>query len=120
MKRNTTPKQRIKECVNKLVKEIDIWRHIQEQGCNDPFWTDGCNMNLIRNHILYYKRQIRGICEENSISLPDEYYLPTPPEVEDGYMANTKQKERVVRLRNHGVKITRKKPQYDFEQKSLF
>ncbi len=37
MKRNTTPKQRIKECVNKLVKEIDIWRHIQEQGCNDPF-----------------------------------------------------------------------------------
>lgn len=120
MERNKTPEQMIKECAYNIIREIGVWKHIQEQGCNDPFWPDGCNMNLTRNHILYYKRQIREICEENGIPLPETYYLPTPPEVEDSYMANTKQKERVARLRWQGMKITRKKPEYDLEQQSLF
>lgn len=120
MKRNKTPEQMIKECAYNIIREIGVWKHIQEQGCNDPFWPDGCNMNLTRNHILSYKREIREICEENELPLPEEYYLPTPPEVEDNYMASTKQNERVMRIRNHGVQITRNKPKYDFEQLSLF
>lgn len=115
-----TPEQMIKECAYNIVKEIGIWKHIQEQGCNDPFWADGCNMNLTRNHIISYKLDIQAICEENRLPLPGEFYLPTPPEVDDNYMASTKQKERVARLRNQGAQITRKTPKYDLEQQSLF
>lgn len=120
MERNKTPEQMIKECAYNIIREIGVWKHIQEQGCNDPFWPDGCNMNLTRNHILYYKRQIRESCEENGIPLPGEFYLPTPPEIDNNYMANTKQNERVARLRRQGMKITQKKPKYDLKQQSLF
>lgn len=77
-------------------------------------------MNLTRNHILSYKREIREICEENSFPLPEEYYLPTPPEVDDNYMANLKQKQRVTRLREQGMKLIKKKIKYDIGQQSLF
>lgn len=77
-------------------------------------------MNLTRNHILSHKREIREICEENGMNLPEEYYLPTPPEVDNDYMASLKQKERVERLRQQGVEITKKKTEYDLEQQSLF
>lgn len=115
-----TPEQKIQKCVNNMIREIAIWKHLQGFGGNDPFWADGCNMNLTRNHILSYKREIREICEENNRALPEEYYLPTPPEVDNDYMASLKQKERVERLRQQGVKITKKKTEYDLGQQSLF
>ena len=115
-----TPEQIIKEYTYNIIREIAIWKHIQEQGCNDPFWPDGCNMNLTRNHILSYKREIREICEENSIPLPEEYYFPTPPEIDNNYMATLKQKQRVQRLRRQAYKLNRKKTEYDLEQQSLF
>lgn len=120
MRNMDTPEQNIKKCANNIVREIAAWKHLQEFGGNDPFWADGCNMNLTRNHILSYKREIREICEENDIVLPEEYYLPTPPEVDDNYMASLEQKERVERLRQQGSKITRKKAKYDVRQQSLF
>lgn len=52
--------------------------------------------------------------------LPEGYYLPTPPEVDNNYMANLKQKERVNRIQQQGVKFTKKKVEYDLEQMSLF
>ncbi len=73
-----TPEQIISKCVNNIVREIASWKYMQEHGCNDPFWSDGCNMNLTRNHIISYKYDIRGICEENNMPLPEGYYLPTP------------------------------------------
>ncbi len=72
MKRKT-PEQTLKECTYNIIREIAIWKHIQEHGCNDPFYPDGCNMNLTRNHILSYKGEIREICEENSIAIREKY-----------------------------------------------
>ena len=77
-------------------------------------------MNLIRNHIISYKHDIREICEANNMPLLEMYYLPTPPEVDNNYMANLKQKERVNRIQQQGVKFTKKKVEYDLEQMSLF
>ena len=74
-----------------LVKDIERWQYINENGCNDPFWTDGSNMNLVRNHVIYHKRIIFDICQETGTPLPDEYYLVTPPEVSNYYMNNLKQ-----------------------------
>lgn len=99
--------------------EIEHWKEINKNGCNDPFWPDGTNMNLTRNHIIYAKRQISEICERHGVTLPEEMYLPSPPEVNNYYMANLKQKRR-VELIGHREKITTKKSKYDEEQLTLF
>lgn len=115
-----TPEQEIWELRVKIIQEITDWKYINKNGCNDPFWADGSNMNLVRNHIIYYKKQIREICEEYNLQIPGEVYIPTPPEVDENYMANLKQRERVNRLRREGDKLTTKKNNYSEEQLSLF
>ena len=56
------------------------WAHIMKNGAGDPNWPDGTNLNLLRNHIIYYKRK----CEEISF-FPEAYYIDTPPEVNWNY-----------------------------------
>ena len=90
MKKSKTPQQMIDEYTKEIVKSIEHWEYINQHGCNDPFWPDGSNMNLVHNHICYFKNEIEKICRENGISLPDEFYIPTPPEVDDDYMADKK------------------------------
>lgn len=103
-----------------IAREVTLWEIIRDYGCNDPFWPDGCNMNLARNHIIDDKRQIRELCEEIGAGLPNEYYISVPPEVDDNYMAGMKQKERVERLKQQGCRLNRAKvPEYDFAQINL-
>lgn len=113
------PEQELKELCKEIRNEIDHWEDINRNGCSDPFWPDGCNMNLTRNHIIYAKRQIVEICERHGIPIPEEMYLPTPPQVDDYYMASMKQKRRVNMI-GHPERITTKKNRYDREQLSLF
>ncbi|MDR2163278.1 MAG: hypothetical protein LBO70_04975 [Clostridiales Family XIII bacterium] len=68
-----------------LCDEYARWEHLNEYGGHDPFYSDGVNMNLVRNHIIYYKRQIKESCDEGSY--PDAYYRPLPPEADHGYIA---------------------------------
>ena len=81
-----TAEDKVKECRRNIRQEIEHWKDINQNGCSDPFWPDGCNMNLTRNHIIYYQRQLREICTENQLPLPEEYYLAVPPEVDANYM----------------------------------
>lgn len=111
--RKKTVEERLYECRVNIIAEIAQWKHINENGCNDPFWPDGCNMNLARNHIIYYKQKAAQICRENGLTLPNEYYLPLPPEVDNKYMAKPDQKERVQRLKQTGNKLTTRKVKYD-------
>lgn len=119
MKKKTIQEQ-LNEYRASVVEELEIWKRHNERGCTDPFWADGCNMNLIRNHIIYYKDKITKICEESRLTLPEEYYLPLPPEIDNGYMARLDQEERVQRLMQSGQKLTTKKVKYDEMQLSLF
>lgn len=96
-----------------IIKSLEQWKDINDHGCNDPFWEDGCNMNLVRNHIIYFRRQIEDICIEKGLVLPEEYYLPIPPAVDEHYMANLRQKERVERLRQMGRNLTTKKTKFE-------
>lgn len=107
-----TPEQELKVLQKDIIRERNHWNYINEHGCNDPFWPDGCNMNLVRNHILYYRKKIEDICEETKCTFPYEYYLPVPPEVPEKYIANINQKERVNRLRAFGDEITTKKTKF--------
>lgn len=117
---NQTAEDKIKGCCQCIHGEIEHWKDINQNGCSDPFWPDGCNMNLTRNHIIYYQRQLREICTENRLLLPDEYYFAVPPEVDVNYMASLKQKPRVERLRQTGRITTGRFYQYDENQMSLF
>lgn len=103
---------------NEILEEVEHWKHICFEGCNDPFWPDGCNMNLTRNHIMYYKKKIEELCLETGETLPDEYYIPVPPEVDNNYMANLEQKERVERLKTLH-KLKKEKVEYDEQQLSF-
>ena len=89
--RKKTPEQML-ECYRKdIQRELAHWHFLRDHGGQDPFWPDGVNMNLTRNHIIYARRQIVEICEENDWALPAEYFLPLPPEMPDGYMASLDQ-----------------------------
>ena len=67
---------------DKLKREYQQWEYYYTHGGSDPFWADGCNMDLIRNHIIYYKKQM-----EEAGELTDIYYRELPPEVDRDYMA---------------------------------
>lgn len=47
-------KMTIEQILQEIENEYTRWNHIANNGCQDPFWPDGCNMNLIRNHIIYW------------------------------------------------------------------
>ena len=68
-----------------LQEAYDRWAHLYEHGGSDPFHTDGTNLFLVRNHIIYYRRML----EENPTleGYPVAYYKEIPPEVDQNYMA---------------------------------
>lgn len=117
-KKRELPEQQVKHLCEEVRERITHWKDICKNGCNDPGWADGCNMNLVRNHIIFYKQQIIKLCDENNLPYPEEICLQTPPQVNDNYMANLKQKRRVQRIGMEN--ITQGKIQYDENQLSLF
>ena len=72
------------ELVEILEERFQHYEEVLENGCDDPLWADGLNLNLIRNHIIIAKRNIE---EEFSIDeYPDVYYKKTPEKINDDYM----------------------------------
>ena len=46
-----------------LEKAYERWDLLYKNGGSDPFWCDGTNLNLVRNHILYYREQCEEVLE---------------------------------------------------------
>lgn len=115
-----TPQEKVQQYCRNVREEIEHWKDINQNGCNDPFWSDGCNMNLTRNHIIYAQEQIRKICKENNIPFPEECYLSVPPKADINYMAHLKQKKRVEQIFHCGGLPVKLKYKYDEQQLSLF
>lgn len=70
-----------------LGKAFARWNALACGECADPGWEDGVNMNLVRNHILYYYRQLEemGACTRNLFGeIVSE--RPVPPQVPDNYV----------------------------------
>ena len=82
MTKKQSPKE---ELAQQLRESHRRWQHLLEFGGQDPFYEDGVNMNLVRNHIIYERR----MCEEKleAGDYPEEYYLPVPEKVPDDFMA---------------------------------
>lgn len=105
-KMKPSKENQIEFVASEIVKELERWEYLRKYGGCDPFWPDGVNMNLIRNHIVSYKRQLEELCETDV--LPDEYYLSIPPEVDNQYLAKNGQyfSVRKKRVEEYGDKIT--------------
>lgn len=93
MKKNK--KSELEINIENLEERFARWEKLYNEGGSDPFWHDGFNLNLVRNHILYHKRKIEEeINSQNegqtsflTNTFPDIYYKETPPEVDNNYMA---------------------------------
>lgn len=81
------PKERLKQTVKDCLERYQHWQKLYEDGGSDPFYTDGANLALVRNHIIYYKKQMEEVCLALACELPDVYFRALPPEVPAGYMA---------------------------------
>ena len=102
-KRKLTHAQELREHVNRLAERYAHWEQERRDGCVDPNWSDGVNLNLVRNHIINFKRQIRHTCEEYGLTIPAIYYRPLPPLMSaDFFVADGKNydPQRVARLTN--------------------
>ena len=87
MKTKITPEEELRKLAAELESELLHWKAVHEYGCRDPFWPDGTNLNLTRNHCIADRLSIRELCEKHSLPLPDVYRLPIPEEVREDYMA---------------------------------
>lgn len=76
-----------------IAERFSHWDDIYENGCNDPSWADGVNLNLVRNHILFAYRYMDGMdTGEEQLDLFSTANTvterrPPPPEVDNNYMA---------------------------------
>lgn len=89
--------QKLLKLREEIKDQIDRWNTLKTQGGSDPCWADGVNMNLVRQHVITYKKEMEKICRENSLSLPEEYWVSVPPKVPDYYMAKPKEIEKNAR-----------------------
>lgn len=72
-----------------VVRSFARWNQIAMNGSGDPFWPDGTNMNLVRNHIIWYYRKLDELEENLQLSMfdvPDTRRRPLPPVVPNNYM----------------------------------
>lgn len=74
-----------RELIEELEERFQHYDEVFENGCDDPLWADGVNLNLIRNHIIVAKGIIEQAFPDDEY--PDVYYRRTPEEINDDYMA---------------------------------
>lgn len=86
-KRILTQSEQLKELTNTLTSDYARWKDIYENGCTDPGYSDGTNIDLKRNHIIHGKQRLEELLKDQFWLYPDVYYLPTPPPLPWNYMA---------------------------------
>ena len=88
MKRNKTAEEELEVYRAGARRTIESWRTIAANGCTDPFHADGVSMNLLRNHLIAFKRDMREVCGNHGIDLPREAFYPDLSYVDQNYFAN--------------------------------
>jgi hypothetical protein len=64
------------------------WKDLKKKGGSDPFWPDGTNMNLVRNHVFYDQKRLRELCKAQKVRpCPIEAKLKPPRHVSEDYCA---------------------------------
>lgn len=86
-KKPPTPEEELEDLRKRLVERHEHWHTLYEEGGCDPSWSDGSNMYYVRNHICYYREEMKELCDKHGLTLPEEYSWPIPKEVPRDYMA---------------------------------
>jgi hypothetical protein len=80
------PKEKVQEDYEKqLTDSFERWDRCYTNGTQDPLWSDGISLNLIKNHINYFKHKIEDTIQSDYY--PEIYYRDTPPVLPNDYMA---------------------------------
>ncbi len=91
--------QKLADARAELEADIARWHDIYEHGCSDPFWPDGVNLDLKRNHIINDLRVIAELekkpCQLSLFSIGEGPQAQgdwrndpcIPPKVPQDYMA---------------------------------
>lgn len=78
----------MKENLDKELEErFNRYDELYKNGGNDPFWSDGVGLNLVRNHIIFLKRKIKE--EYADKDYPEIYFRAVPDPVDNDYMAKS-------------------------------
>lgn len=80
-KKNTPERDPIAE----LERDFQRWDFYMNGGGSDPFYSDGYNMNSIRNRIAWKRRALVESCTDGNI--PDICLRDIPPEMPENFMA---------------------------------
>lgn len=51
-------KKRSKQLGKEIRDSRKRYEDLRVHGGSDPFWSDGVNMNLCRNHVMYFRKQV--------------------------------------------------------------
>ncbi len=99
-KKKKTVAEELKELVEDCAERYSRWTKLRTNGGSDPYWSDGINLNLLRNHIKYAKHQIKEHCAKHGLVIPAIYYRPMPPEMpNDFYVVTGKHYQRRMELK---------------------
>lgn len=78
---------KIKEIESNILERYTCWKHIYENGSTDRLYEDGTGLNLVRNHINYYKKQCEEVLGDKFFLYPDSYFFPLPMAVPYTFMS---------------------------------
>lgn len=117
------PQNELKKTVAECEKSFQQWQYLYDNGGQDPFWPDGVNLNLVRNHILCYKDKMSELCGLLSAPLPEIYNRTLPPKVDSEYIARKDEiaagaKAALSKMKTHPsyLKLLQIKSQYSQKQ----
>ena len=79
------------EAIKSCEERYQHWQNLYEEGGSDPSYADGVSLSLVRNHIIWRKKQIETACQALGCGLPDIHSRELPPEVAPGYMAKAEE-----------------------------
>ncbi len=99
-KKKKTALEELQELVTDCAERYVRWTNLRTNGGSDPYWSDGCNLNLVRNHIKYAKNRIKEHCAKHNLVIPAIYYRPLPPKMpNDFYVVTGKHYQRRMELK---------------------
>lgn len=90
----------------KLMAKFLEWENVKLEGSSSPVWTDGQELNHIRDSIIYLKKEM-----ESLNYLPEIYYRNTPPKMLQRYMVHA---ETIREKAKETLRICRENEDYQF------
>lgn len=108
-RKGPSAEERLREATASCEGSYRQWQNIYENGCMDPSWPDGVNLNLVHNHIHYYKKIIQECSDELGLEYPEVYFRDIPPKVDTDYIA---QPERIIKDAQEAYQELSEHPSY--------